>query len=160
MKDYVSNHIPHSLISDLKSRITHQFFSMVTSLSSIASVTQIARTDSPLRVLGGPDNTTSYSLWFKTDPLERTLCHSIAQLQLITDSRDQGSGDDESANGSRSWFELAILSDAKATEPRVKNNTPLVWTSHTNNVAMKERSQHFGVVFDRRHDLLNELEVR
>lgn len=131
---------------------------VATSHPSIASVEQVASTDAPLKVTGGPQDSIGRSLWFKTDPLDRAFCHSIAQLQLITDSRDQGNEDDECA-GVGSWFEISILSTAQDTTPRVKNNAELVWTSHRNNAAMKERSQHFGVVFDRRHDLLNELEV-
>lgn len=130
-----------------------------TTSTSISSVTQVAVTGDTVRVIGGPGDTVNRSIWFRTNPLDRSFCHSIAQLQLITDSRDQGTVDDDS-KGSWSWFELAIFADGQATEPRVKNNAELVWLSHINNVAAKDRSQNFGVVFDRRHDLLNELEVR
>lgn len=83
----------------------------------------------------------------------------MAQLQLCTDSHDQGFVDDRSA-GSWSWFEVVIFENAESTEPRVKDGRPLVWSSHANKVAGQEFSRHFGVIFDRRGELLDDLEVQ
>ena len=97
-------------------------------------------------------------IWFKTDPLNRKFCYRALQLQLITQSRDQGYANDTSA-GSWSWFEILILENSSSTTPRVKENKELVWRSHCNNLALFETTQHFGMLFDRRHELLNSIEV-
>ncbi|KAJ7637763.1 hypothetical protein B0H17DRAFT_961067 [Mycena rosella] len=79
------------------------------------------------------------------------------QLQLWTDSHDQGFVDDALA-GSWSWFEVCILADEKATKPRKKGERILTWKSHSNRIDVEKKSRHFGVVFDRRGDSLDDLE--
>lgn len=97
-------------------------------------------------------------IWFKTEPLTPTLVYRLAQLQLTTDSHDQGFADDAEA-GCYSWFEICILADANATEPRQKDGRTLTWRSHGNRVGVSDASRHFGVVFDRRGEMLDDLEV-
>ncbi|KDQ16907.1 hypothetical protein BOTBODRAFT_30286 [Botryobasidium botryosum FD-172 SS1] len=105
-------------------------------------------------------NDYSYKLWFKSQPVDRNFCYRVAQLQLVTDSHDQGWISKESVYlGSWSWFEIVILADANATEPRFKGKRELKWRSHNNRIGVKEKSRHFGIVFDRRGDLLDDLEI-
>ncbi|KAJ6553081.1 acyl transferase/acyl hydrolase/lysophospholipase, partial [Mycena capillaripes] len=96
-------------------------------------------------------------VWFKSEPLTQSVIYRLAQLQLWTDSHDQGFADDASA-GSWSWFEVCILADEKATKPRKKGERVLTWKSHSNRIGVGKVSRHFGVVFDRRGDLLDDLE--
>lgn len=106
----------------------------------------------------GPDITSEY--WFKSKPIDRDFCFRVTQLQLCTSSRDQGNADDKNA-GSWTWFELVILADEDATEPKLsKEGKPLVWRSHSNRLANDTNpTLHFGAVFDRRSELLTALEV-
>ena len=55
----------------------------------------------------------------------------IDRLRLIAESHDQGHADITSA-GNWTWFELAILQDESAYQPRVKDGVALVWKSHDN----------------------------
>ncbi|PPQ82479.1 hypothetical protein CVT24_002371 [Panaeolus cyanescens] len=99
-------------------------------------------------------------IWFKSKPVDREFCYRVTQIQLCTSSRDQGNVQDKNA-GSWTWFELVILADENATEPKVsKEGREMVWRSHSNRIS-DERSPtfHFGAVFDRRSDLLAALEV-
>lgn len=124
----------------------------------MSSTKELARCSAPCHVEGLSDNTVASTVWFKTEPLNNTFCYRVAQLQLYTDSSDLGKVPDNSS-ASWSWFEVAIFSDAEATKPRVIDGKDLSWPSHHNSLGLKARSRHFGVVFDRRGDLLNAVEV-
>ncbi|KAL4247804.1 hypothetical protein ABKN59_007113 [Abortiporus biennis] len=121
------------------------------------TVYELAQTTKPCSVVA-VDGIVESTIWFKTAPLDRTFCYRVAQLQLITNSCDQGFVDNQGA-GSWSWFELSILADATSTEPRVKVGVPLVYRSHCNVLGSKTLLKNYGVVFDRRVDLLNEFEI-
>jgi hypothetical protein len=98
-------------------------------------------------------------LWFKTSPLETEFIHRAIRLQLVTDSHDQGAVSDEDA-GAWTWFELCILEDENATQPLVRDGKALSWSSHVNRLNKDgDTTRHFGTMFDRRHDLLDLLEV-
>lgn len=99
------------------------------------------------------------NIFLKTAPLSERFCHSVAQLQVITASRDQGFADDKFA-GSYSWFEVIILANDTAKSPRVKDGRTLAWRSHSNRVGFDKFSTHFGIIFDRRAEILDDLEVR
>ena len=105
------------------------------------------------------DANTVQRIWFKTTPVDRSFCRRVAQLQLCTDSYDQGWADNPGA-GSWSWFEVCILANSEATQPKVQGNKTLSWTSHHNRVGVGRTSRYFGVVFDLHSPLLNSLEVR
>lgn len=98
------------------------------------------------------------SLWFQTPPFQLTAIRGLTQLQLITYSCDQGWVREGTTN-SCSWFELCILSGENATEPMVKGGKKMVWNSHFNEIAGKGPARRYGVVFNRRDELLRELEV-
>ena len=100
-------------------------------------------------------------IWFKSKPVKRDFCYRVTQLQLCTDSCDQGNADDKRA-GSWTWFELVILADENSDEPKKsKEGKELVWRSHRNRLANdKSPTRHFGAVFDRRSELLANFEVR
>ena len=99
-------------------------------------------------------------IWFKSKPVDRDFCYRVTQLQLCTDSNDQGYANDK-RGGSWTWFELVILADEKSTEPKKsKEGDELVWRSHSNRLANDSSpTRHFGAVFDRRSDLLANFEV-
>lgn len=75
-------------------------------------------------------------IFMKTAPLSKDFCHSVAQLQVITVSRNQGFVGDETA-GSYSWFEVIILANDSAKAPRVKDGRILAWRSHSNRVGIR-----------------------
>jgi hypothetical protein len=115
----------------------------------------------PCRLVeGSPDNGdfVDSEIWFRTEPLDNTFIYRAAQLQLYTDSHDQGWVENEDL-GAWSWFELVILPDASSTQPIVRDGKVLAWTSHTNRLGDDKNSRHFGIVFDRRQELLDALEV-
>jgi hypothetical protein len=126
----------------------------------------LAQTDEPIVLegfpIGSPDHATgdiNRAIWFKSDPVTRDFCYRVAQLQLVTESHDQGSVGDKTA-GSWSWFEVSIFPDSEVTEPRENDNgEPLSWRSHANRLSHDKISTHYGLVFDRRGDLLDSLEV-
>lgn len=101
---------------------------------------------------------TDSDIWFRTEPLDNTFIYRAAQLQLYTDSHDQGWVENEDL-GAWSWFELVILPDTSSTQPVVRDGKVLAWTSHTNRLGDDSNSRHFGIVFDRRQELLDALEV-
>lgn len=123
----------------------------VIAASSEPCIVQAASADAVLQV------------WFKTPPVDRTFCYRVVQVQLQTDSSDQGH-DDQLAPGCWSWFEVVIYENADATEPHAIDGKELVWRSHWNRIDPDDSkdsiSRHFGYVFDRRHDLFEALEVR
>ncbi|EAU86152.2 phospholipase [Coprinopsis cinerea okayama7 len=101
-------------------------------------------------------------LWFKTKPISRKFCYRAVQLQLETISSDQGH-DESHGNVSWSWFELVVFKDGQSEEPVIKNGQPLVWKSHNNRTDPLDTraadSLHFGIIFDRRHDLFDLIEI-
>jgi hypothetical protein len=115
-------------------------------------------TDRPCRVEGDSLNERNSEIWFRTEPLDNTFIYRVAQLQLSTDSHDQGWVDEKDA-GAWSWFELVILPDEHSTEPIVRDGKELAWRSHSNRLGSPDNSRHFGVIFDRRQELLDALEV-
>jgi hypothetical protein len=60
-----------------------------------------------------------------------TTIQRLQSVQLFTESKDQDFCDDE-ALGTWTWFELAIMENADAKVPRVKDGIQLSWTSHKN----------------------------
>jgi hypothetical protein len=99
------------------------------------------------------------AIWFKSPPLTLEFCDRVMQLQLCTNSHDQGQVDSRSL-GSWTWFNIAILSNEDDSEPRLsKEGKPLVWRSHHNQLGQETSTFHFGVIFDRRSELLANLEV-
>lgn len=99
-------------------------------------------------------------VWFKTKPVSLDFCHRVIQLQLSTDSRDQGWVSD-TKQGSWSWFEVAIFEDESSDEAKVSDGRALSWRSHANRMEddTGHYSRHFGAVFDRRSEILDDLEV-
>jgi hypothetical protein len=123
-------------------------------------IKDIAHTDSHVLVKGTPDGKPVSVLWFKTPPVDRDFCYRAAQLQLCTDSCDQGPlSAGVALDSGNTWFEVAIYANADATEPRKKDDKPLTWTSHFNRPQVGKRTRHFGAIYDRRGDLLDELIV-
>ncbi|KAF7976534.1 hypothetical protein HWV62_6170 [Athelia sp. TMB] len=108
-------------------------------------------------IVEAEDHQYQKKIWFKTEPITREFCYRVAQIQLWTNSQDQGYVDDRSA-GTWSYFDVVILEDNNATEPRIKDGKELAWHSHGNRLGFNEPSTVFGVAFDRRRDLLDDLE--
>lgn len=106
------------------------------------------------------DDQVATKIWFKSPPIDRNFCFRVTQLQLSTDSKDQGFVFDKKA-GSWTWFELVILPDESSLEPKKsKDGKELVWRSHSNRLGNDTvTTRHFGAVFDRRSELLANLEV-
>ncbi|KAF8158515.1 acyl transferase/acyl hydrolase/lysophospholipase [Crassisporium funariophilum] len=125
------------------------------------SVQEIARSSAQCRVEASSDAVVS-QIWFKTDPIDRSFAYRAVQLQLQTDSCDQGHSETVVA-GNWSWFELVIFKDIHATEPQKKDGKELAWRSHGNRTDPLDQkdtvSRHFGIVIDRRQDLLDALEL-
>jgi len=132
-------------------------------------IQEIARSSSPCRVEANSEALVS-QIWFKSNPIDRLFLNRAVQLQLQTDSRDHGHSESDSASrdapggaGGWSWFELVVFADKDATEPVQRDGKLLAWRSHGNRTDPLDNnsvSRHFGVVFDRRHGLLDILEVR
>ncbi|KIJ40903.1 hypothetical protein M422DRAFT_60526 [Sphaerobolus stellatus SS14] len=100
----------------------------------------------------------NFNISFKSGPVDRTFCYRAVQLQLYTDSCHQGYVDDYK-QGCWSWFEVVILKDANATEPLVRDGKVYSWRSHENRLDSKlDVARHFGVIFDRRAEILDALE--
>lgn len=128
---------------------------------SAKTITKIIASSSEACVVEATSDDTSSSLWFKTQPLDRTFCYRAIQLQLQTDSTDQGH-DDSLARGRFSWFELAIYDNDAAEQPKNRDGKPCVWSSHWNRTDPQDTddiSRHFGYVFDRRHEIFGALKV-
>ncbi|KXN83116.1 Calcium-independent phospholipase A2-gamma [Leucoagaricus sp. SymC.cos] len=110
------------------------------------------------------DSQTISRIWFKSKPIDRNFCYRVVQLQLLTDSCDQGYTQADTLNpGSWSWFEVVILPDENSDIPRNKDGKELVWRSHGNRSdsqdVARSPSRFFGKVFDRREEILDSLEV-
>jgi hypothetical protein len=118
------------------------------------------QSDAPCVPVAASDDQVTSRIWFKSQPVDRKFCFRVTQLQLATDSKDQGYVLDKKA-GSWTWFELVILQDETSNEPkRSKDGKELVWRSHSNRLGNDTvTTRHFGAVFDRRSDLLANLEV-
>ena len=114
----------------------------------------------PCRV-EGLDDTVSSTIWFKSKPVDREFCYRVTQLQLCTDSNDQGAlTKEDGVQGSWTWFEIAIMPDEGATQPRKsKYGKELAWRSHNNKLGSAGATRHFGAVFDRRSELMTNFEV-
>ncbi|EFY96031.1 Tyrosinase [Metarhizium robertsii ARSEF 23] len=97
-------------------------------------------------------------IWFKSQPLRTQTIRRIRGVKLFAESRDQGIVSNI-GNGNWSWFELAILENESATNPR-KTHTgiELVSMSHENNLASKEYTWLHGGTFDKTRDILKWLE--
>lgn len=97
-------------------------------------------------------------IWFKTVPLTPSDCRRWTQIQLTTDSCDQGFVSIEEA-GSWSWFEISVFADENATEPIRDGDKEHTYISHFNRLAIGSVSRHFGAIFDRGSDLFDALEA-
>jgi hypothetical protein len=98
-------------------------------------------------------------LWIKSKPIDRNFANRVAQIQLCTDSHDQGGVDDRS-QGSWTWFEIVILPDTTTDVPkRTKDGREMSWRSHSNQLGLQSSTRHFGLTFDRRSELLACLEI-
>jgi hypothetical protein len=112
----------------------------------------------PCEPVRAVDANVKSSIWFKSKPVSREFCYRVTQLQLCTDSRDQGWVDDRSL-GNWTWFDLVILPDEEATEPKkTKHGKDMAWRSHNNQLG-NQTTRHYGAVFDRRSELLANFEV-
>ena len=119
---------------------------------------RLATTDSS-KIFCSDDNQYKREVWFKSQPLTLQFCRRVFQLQLSTYSHDQGFVGNRSA-GSWSWFEVAIFENEHATEPRKNDGDKVLsWRSHANRIGVKDPSMSFGIIFDRRSELLDDLEV-
>ena len=63
-------------------------------------------------------------------------------------------------NGRHSWFEICILARDDAEEPKMRDERVLSWRSHGDRSGSRDFHTRFGVIFDRKSQLLDELEVR
>ncbi|KAG9119619.1 hypothetical protein FRC07_005285 [Ceratobasidium sp. 392] len=101
------------------------------------------------------DHSVVSKLWFTTPPLDETTIQQLSEVQLFTESSDQGWADDKS--WSYSWFELVVLGSHTDTEPLKRNGYELAWRSHANPVGVQNNEILEGSVFDRGHALLSGL---
>jgi hypothetical protein len=124
----------------------------------MSTIQELASSNTRCRV-DGVAGTVASTIWFKTEPLDNTFRYRAAQLQLYTDSGDLGNVPDKSI-ASSSWFEIVIFPNADSTGPRVVDGKELSWRSHNNTLGLSSHSRHFGIIFDRRGDLLDAIEVR
>ena len=83
----------------------------------------------------GPDCV--FKTWFQTPPLGPDTIRRLHSVQLLAESHDQGFCDDPMA-GTWTWFELAIMENAQADKPRVKDGVTLAWSSHQNHLCELE----------------------
>ncbi|KAJ3537702.1 hypothetical protein NMY22_g5481 [Coprinellus aureogranulatus] len=118
------------------------------------------RCDTPCEPVEAYSDRVETKIWFKSKPVDKDFCYRVTQLQLCTDSKDQGYAN-EKQGGSWTWFELVILANENSDEPKKsKEGDELVWRSHSNRLANDVNpTRHFGAVFDRRSDLLANFEV-
>jgi hypothetical protein len=64
------------------------------------------------------------------------------------------------SQGSWTWFEVVILPNSESEEPkRTKDGREMAWRSHANQTAHGDKTLHYGLMFDRRSELLASLEV-
>ncbi|TFY65905.1 hypothetical protein EVG20_g5188 [Dentipellis fragilis] len=90
-------------------------------------------------------------------PFDAVALQRIAQIKLITLSRDQGWVSDRNA-GNWSWFDVAVLrgdsetEDGQERELREIDGEPAVWRSHENVLAGRDLVEHTeGIVFGPEH---------
>ncbi|KAH6893795.1 acyl transferase/acyl hydrolase/lysophospholipase [Coprinopsis sp. MPI-PUGE-AT-0042] len=126
--------------------------------------------DAPCVPVRAIDDQVASRIWFKSQPVDRDFCFRVTQLQLSTDSSDQGDVGDMQA-GSWTWFELVILrGDSTSDEPKYKDGKELAWRSHSNRLAdptfttqrdgdSPSITRHFGAIFNCRSELLANLEA-
>ncbi|KAG8927094.1 hypothetical protein FRC02_008459 [Tulasnella sp. 418] len=86
-------------------------------------------------------------LWIVSKAISRQLAHKIAQIQVMTVSKDQGWGD--SGGGSYSWFSLGILRrlPGGVYGPRTQPGSGSYiasWKSHNNKTADPEFTSYEG----------------
>lgn len=128
----------------------------------MSTIEVIAQSSGPSLAEATSEETVA-NLWFKTEPVDRRFCYRAVQLQLETLSSDQGVDDALNGAGSWSWFELAVFRNADSQSPVVKDGKALVWRSHGNRTdpldTNESDSLHFGMIFDRRHDLFDAIEI-
>ncbi|KAA1477229.1 hypothetical protein DENSPDRAFT_577887 [Dentipellis sp. KUC8613] len=98
-------------------------------------------------------------------PFDTVALQRIAQIQLITLSRDQGWVGDRNA-GNWSWFDVAVmrgdseLEDGQEQEVREVDGEQAVWRSHENVLAGRDLVEHReGVVFGPDHPLWRAVRV-
>ena len=94
----------------------------------------------PCRV-EGRDSSVSSQIWFKSKPVDKAFCYRVTQLQLCTDSHDQGTlaaSLDSNVGGSWTWFEVVVLDSPKATKPKISNGSEQVSRSHDNRFQKSE----------------------
>ncbi|KIK65149.1 hypothetical protein GYMLUDRAFT_258629 [Collybiopsis luxurians FD-317 M1] len=116
------------------------------------------RSSAPCQPVQAVDDNIKSSIWFKSKPVSREFCYRVTQLQLSTDSRAQVQQDGHGA-GNWTWFEIAILPNEDATEPKKdKHGKEMAWRSHNNQLGNRA-TRHYGVIFDRRSELLANFEV-
>lgn len=118
----------------------------------------IAAADQGIPDVRAVDGQIVRKIWFKTKPVTKEFCHRVAELQLWSDSNDQGHVDNRDL-GNYTWFELAVFPDEESEVPKMKADRELVWKSHYNGMEVPG-SRHYGIVFDRRAEILDDLEVR
>jgi hypothetical protein len=83
----------------------------------------------------------------------------IEDVQLFTTAHHQG-GIDHPEEGLWSWFDVVVLNSPDSKSPKVKDGRELIWLSHEIPTDHDGYTGQHGVMFDRKHDLLNSLEVR
>ncbi|KAF3358216.1 hypothetical protein VDGD_03089 [Verticillium dahliae] len=103
----------------------------------------------------GPD--IEHTSWFRTPSLDTKTIQRLHSIQLFTESRDQGFCDDKAA-GIWTWFEIAIMENADAVTPRVKDDIQLSWSSHKNVLSCEDFTWLQGSVFSEDHDLFRLVE--
>ncbi|KAK0567692.1 hypothetical protein OC861_002546 [Tilletia horrida] len=96
--------------------------------------------------------------WFRSEPLTPVFVNRLAQLQLCTNSRDQGWASQRD-HGSWSWFEVALLDGTTFTPRKFPEGREMVWISHFNQLAEEKSTLHYGRTFDRRSELLANMDV-
>lgn len=97
---------------------------------------------------------------FRPQVLDDKAVRQIKEIQLFTDSHDQGTVDFQDQD-SWSWFDIVVLGSPSATEPKVKNGLSLVWRSHANVLGNSRYNvRHTDKSFEQNHPLLQSLEVR
>ncbi|KAG9079746.1 hypothetical protein FRC06_007519, partial [Ceratobasidium sp. 370] len=96
-------------------------------------------------------------MWFTTPPLDKNTIDRLSEIQLFTESRDQGWADDHS--WSYSWFELVVLGSQDDTVPLKQDSYELAWRSHGNEVGSRTNKLLQGRTFNRNDSLLHGLLV-
>jgi hypothetical protein len=130
----------------------------------MATIRPLAQTtkDQKEIIVRGIDNSVQSEIWLKTALLDHDLLWRLVQLQVYTDSHDQLETIAKPEHDAASWFDVVILADEYATEPRIGGSgEELAWRSHSNHLDSDDANlfRHFGMVFNRRHDLFAALEV-